>query len=181
MAIVKQYLKFAIAHGLLLFVNFCVILGILMSAQLLATSYQSLPILDLVLLGYMVSHTAILVTIQLGVQASEFLKKKWPILLISYYFGFEDNEPIPDPLMDPIKSKLAVVIVLLIVSGGLVLYPIFAIVGFMLLAVRIPNLVLQPSTIILYFREFLNLVPPLLLLPAAVIVLSIIMIEFKRQ
>jgi hypothetical protein len=181
MATLRQYLIGAIAHALLLFVNFCVILGMMMSAQLLVTSYQSLPFLNALLLGYMIAHTGILVTIQLGVQATEFLKRQMPILLITYYFGFSDQESIPEPLLDPIKSKLAVIIILLIISGGLVLYPIFAIVGFLLLAVRIPIIVLRPPAIIEYFINFLNLVPPLLILVGVVIVLSIIAIEFKRQ
>ena len=181
MVTVWQYLKGAIAHAFLLFVNFCVLLGIIMSAQLLASPYPALPILNALLLGYMITHTSILLSIQLGVQASEFLKRRLPIVLITYYFRFSDQESIPEPLLDPIKSKLAVVVILLILSGGLVLYPIFAIVGMMLLWVRLPTIVLQPSTIILYFSEFLNLVPPMLLFAVGLIVLSIIMVEFKRQ
>ena len=181
MEIVWQYLKSAVAHAFLLFLNFCVLLGIIMSVQLFASPSETLPFLNALLLGYMVTHTSILLSIQLGVQVSELLKKKWPIVLITYYFGFSDQESIPEPLLDPIKSKLAVVIILLIISGGLVLYPIFAVVGMLLLWVRIPIIVLQPSTIILYFSVFLNLVPPLLLIAVGLIVLSIIMVEFKRQ
>jgi len=141
MVIVKQFLKAAVAHGFLLFVNFCVLLGIIMSAQVLASPYSTIPFLNALLLGYMITHTSILLSIQLGVQVSELLKKRWPILLISYYFRFSDQESIPEPLLDPIKSKLAVIIILLIISGGLVLYPIFAIVGMILLWVRIPTIV----------------------------------------
>ena len=180
MVIVLQYLKSAVAHALLLFANFCVLLGIIMSAQLFGAPFSDLPVLNALLLGYMITHTSILLSIQLGVQVSELLKKKRPILLITYYFGISDQESIPEPLLDPIKSKLAVVIILLILSGGIVLYPIFAIVGMLLLWVRIPIIVLQPSAIILYFSLFLNLVPPLLLIAVGLIVLSIIIIEFKR-
>jgi len=181
MVIVLQYLKGAVAHAFLLFLNFCVLVGVIMSAQILLDSSSSIPFLNALLLGYMVTHTSILLSIQLGVQGSEFLKKRLPTVLITYYFGFSDQETIPEPLLDPVKSKLAVVIILLILSGGLVLYPIFAIVGMMLLWVRIPIIVLQPSTIIQYFMVFLNLVPPLLLIAVGLIVISIIMVEFKRQ
>lgn len=176
-----QYLKGALAHIFILFVNFCVLVGVIMSTQILLDSSSALPFLNALLLGYMVAHTSILLSIQLGVQGAEFLKKRWPIVLIAYYFGFSDQETIPEPLLDPVKSKLAVVIILLILSGGIVLYPIFAIVGMMLLWVRIPIIVLQPSTIIQYFMVFLNLVPPLLLIAVGLIVISIIMVEFKRQ
>ena len=181
MVIVLQYLKGALAHVFMLIVNFCVLVGIIMSVQILAASFSSIPFLNALLLGYMIIHTSILLSIQLGVQGSELLKKRWPIVLIIYYFKFSDQETIPEPLLDPIESKLAVVIILLILSGGIVLYPIFAIVGIVLLWVRIPSIVLQPSTIVLYFIEFLNLVPPLLLIAVGLIVISIIIIEFKRQ
>ncbi|TFH02795.1 MAG: hypothetical protein E4H14_17365 [Candidatus Thorarchaeota archaeon] len=181
MVTVWQLLKGAVAHAFILFVNFCVLIGIIMSAQLLAIPNETIPFLNALLLGYMMTHTSILLSIQLGVQLSELLKKRWPTVLITYYFRFSDQDSIPETLLDPIKSRLAVVIILLILSGGIVLYPIFAIVGLMLLWVRIPIIVLQPSTIIQYFVVFLNLVPPLLLIAVGLIVLSIIMVEFKRQ
>lgn len=176
-----QYLKGVAAHIFLLIVNFCVLLGIITSAQILVSPSTDVPFLNALLLGYMVIHTSVLLSIQLGVQVSELLKKKLPILLISYYFNFEDHESIPEPILDPIKSKLAVAIILLIISGGIVLYPIFAVVGMLLLWVRLPIIVLNPAQVITYFTIFLNLVPPLLLIAVAVIVISIIMIEFKRQ
>jgi hypothetical protein len=129
----------------------------------------------------MTIHTGILLSIQLGVQVLELLKKKRPVLLITYYFSFSDQEEIPDSLFDPIKSKLAVIVLLLVISGGIVLYPIYAIVGLLLLWGALPTIVLQPNTIMLYFAAFLDLVPPLLLLALAFIVLSIVVIEFKRQ
>ena len=181
MVTLKQFIKGAIGHAFLLMVNFCVLLGIIMSFQLLASPTDPLPFLNVLLLGYMVIHTSILLSIQIGVQVLEIIKKRFPTVLITYYFKFSDQEPIPVPLLDPIKSKLAVIIILLIISGGIVLYPIFAIIGMLLLWVRLPIIVLHPSTIISYFVLFLNLVPPLLLIAVAVIVLSIIMIEFKRE
>lgn len=177
----KQFLKGIIQHGFLLVVNFCVLLGIIMSIQLLASPSSSFPILDIILLGYMVVHTSILLSFQLGVQALEIIRKRFPTVLISYYFTVEDHDTISEPLLDPIKSKVAVIIILLILSGGIILYPIFAITGMLLLWVRLPIILLAPSQIILYFVLFLNLVPPLLLIAVAIIVLSIIMIEFKRQ
>jgi len=181
MVTVKQFLKGAIGHVFLIVVNFCVLLGIIVSFQLLVSPLNPLPFLNALLLGFMVTHTSILLSIQLGVQVLEIIKIRFPTFLITYYFKFSDQETIPIPLLDPIKSKLAVIIILLIISGGIVLYPIFAIFGMLLLWVRLPIIVLHPSTIITYFDLFLNLVPPLLLVAVAIIILSIVMIEFKRE
>jgi len=177
----NKFLKGAIEHGFLLMVNFCVLLGIIMSFQLLVSPLNPLPFLNALLLGYMVIHTSILLSIQLGVQVLEIIKVRSPTILIGYYFKFDDQEIIPVPLLDPIKSKLAVIIILLTISGGILLYPIFAVYGMLHLWVRLPIIALHPSTIISYFALFLNLVPPLLLIGAVAIILSIIMIEFKRE
>ncbi|MHA2023641.1 MAG: hypothetical protein ACTSWQ_08275 [Candidatus Thorarchaeota archaeon] len=111
----------------------------------------------------------------------EIIKKKFPTLLIAFYFNISDEEFIPIPLLDPIKSRIGVIVIILILSGGIILYPIFAVYGMLLLLVRLPNILLNPATLIGYFVVFLNLVPPLLLIAVAIVVLSIIMIEFKRQ
>jgi hypothetical protein len=181
MVTVKQLLKGALGHVFLLIMNFCVLLGIIMSIHTLASPLSDLPILNALLLGFMVIHTCILLSIQLGVQVLELIKMRPPTILITYYFKFSDQETIPVPLLDPIKSRLAVLILFLTISGGIVLYPIFAAYGMLLLWVRLPIIALHPSTIISYFALFLNLVPPLLLLAVAVIVLSIVMIEFKHE
>jgi len=181
MVTLNKFLKGAIEHGFLIMVNFCVLLGIITSFQLLVNPLNPLPLLNALLLGYMVIHSSILLSIQIGVQVLEIIKVRSPTILIGYYFKFSDQELIPVPLLDPIKSKLAVIIILLLLSGGIILYPIFAIFGMLFLWVRLPIIVLHPSTIITYFDLFLNLVPPLLLIGAAAIILSIVMIEFKRE
>jgi len=181
MVTLNKFLKGAIEHGFLLMVNFCVLLGIIMSFQLLVSPLNPLPFLNTLLLGYMVIHTGILLSIQIGVQVLEIIKVRSPTILIGYYFKFDDQEIIPVPLLDPIKSKLAVIIILLTITGGILLYPIFAIYGMLHLWVRLPIIALHHSTIISYFALFLNLVPPLLLIGALAIILAIIMIEFKRE
>jgi len=177
----KQLLKGAIAHSFLLFVNFCVLLGILISIPIVIDLADGQPILNSLLPGYMIIHTIVLLSIQIGVQILEITKKKFPSLLVLYYFRFNDQETIPDKILDPIKSRLAVAIIFLIVSGGVIIYPFFAILGFLTLLVRVPSIVQSPYTILTFFDIFLNLIPPLLLLFVLVTVLSIVMVEFKRQ
>ncbi|MFX1561400.1 MAG: hypothetical protein ACFFBL_12490 [Promethearchaeota archaeon] len=172
-----QLLKGAIAHLFLLLVNFSVLVGIIESLQLFT---PALPILNALVLAYMLVHTFILLTIQQGIQILEFIKMKLPTILILYYFDIGDEETIVVPLFDPIKSRLAVIIVLLVLTGGPILYPIFAIYGFLLSWGHLAIIALQPSRIVQYFGIFLNYAPPLLLIIAAIIVLSIVMIERRH-
>ena len=100
----RQLLKGAILHILLLVVNFCVLVGIIVSIPLVMDSGISQSILNILLLGYMILHTSILLSIQIGIQILEITNKKLPTLLVLYYFRFSDQETIPDKILDPIKS-----------------------------------------------------------------------------
>jgi hypothetical protein len=128
----------------------------------------------------MLIHTFILLTIQQGVQILEFIKMRLPTILILYYFDISDEESITVPLFDPTKSRLAVVILFLVITGGPILYPIFAIYGFLLSWGHMAIIALQPARIVQYFGIFLNFAPPLLLIVAAIVVLSIVMIERRH-
>jgi hypothetical protein len=172
-----QYLKGAVAHLLLLLVNFSVLVGIIESLQLFT---PELPILNALVLGYMLVHTFILLTVQQGVQILEFIKLKMPTVLIIYYFEISDQEAIKVPLFDPTKNQLAVIILLLVITGGPILYPIFAIYGFLLVWGHLTIIALDPARIVQYFGIFINYAPPLLLIIAAVIIISIMLIERKH-
>ena len=172
-----QYLKGAVGHLFLLLVNFSVLVGIIESLQLFT---PELPILNALVLGYMLVHTFILLTVQQGVQILEFIKLRMPTVLIIYYFEISDQETIKIPLFDPTKNKLAVIILLLVITGGPILYPIFAIYGFLLVWGHLTIIALDPAKIVQYFGIFLNYAPPLLLIIAAVIIISIILIEKKH-
>ncbi|MFW9786323.1 MAG: hypothetical protein ACFFE2_08055 [Candidatus Thorarchaeota archaeon] len=172
-----QYLKGIIGHLFLLLVNFSVLVGIIESLQLFT---PDLPFLNFLVLGYMLVHTFILLTVQQGVQILELIKMRLPTVLIMYYFEISDQETIKIPLFDPTKNRLAVLILLLVITGGPILYPIFAIYGFLLVWGHLTIIALDPARIVQYFGFFLNYAPPLLLVIAAVIVLSIVMIEMRH-
>jgi len=172
-----QYLRGTIGHLLLFLVNFSVLVGIIESLQLFT---PSLPILNGMVLGYMLCHTFILLSIQQGVQILELIRMRLPTVLILYYFKISDQESIKVPLFDPTKNRLAVIILLLVITGGPILYPIFAIYGFLLVWGHLAIIALDPVRIVQYFGIFLNYAPPILLIIAAVIIISIVMIEVKH-
>ena len=159
-------------------INFFVLVGVVESFQLLTSD---LPLVNTLILGYMLIHTSLMLSIQLGVQILELVRVRMPTFLISYYFQFEDNETIPIPLLDPTKSHLALIILLLVLSGAPVFYPIFAIYGYLLTYAHLVRIVLDPSTIVGYFEIFLNWMPPLMLVIVAIVVLSIVIIEFRHM
>jgi hypothetical protein len=174
-----KVLKGIFGHIALFLVNFLVLYSIIQSIQLFYD--PSLPFLDSLVLGYMLVHTLTLLSIQLGIQVLELIKIRMPTFLISYYFQFSDDEVIPIPLLDPTKSRLAVLILLLVISGGPIFYPIFTLYGFFLVYAKLVAIVLDPSTILFYFERFLfTYMPPILFIIVLGIILSIVIIEFKH-
>jgi hypothetical protein len=172
-----QYLKGIIGHLFLFLVNFSVLVGIIESLQLFT---PSLPFLNAMVLGYMLCHTFVLLSVQQGVQILELIRMRMPTVLITYYFEVSDQETIKVPLFDPTKNRLAVLILLLVITGGPILYPIIAIYGFLLVWGHLAIIALDPARIVQYFGIFLNYAPPLLLIIAAIIILSIVMIEVRH-
>ncbi len=176
-----EYVKRILGHIILFLVNFSVLVGIIESMQFYTqSSLPPLPILNSLLLGYMLVHTFILLSIQLGVQVLELIKIRFPTFLPLFYFQISDQETITVPLFDPTKSRLAVIILILVITGAPVLYPIFAVYGWLLVWGHLTIIALDPSTIIRYFGIFLNYVPPLMIVIVALIVLSIVMIERRH-
>jgi hypothetical protein len=173
----KSVLTGAVGHIALLVLNFFVLVGIIESFQIFSFD---LPFLNQFVLSYMLIHTTLLLSVQLGVQILELIRVRKPTLLISYYFQIEDSQTISIRLLDPTKSKLAVFVLLLVVTGGPVLFPIFAVYGFLLVYSFIAVIPLDPITIIYYFGYFLNWMPPILALIVGIIIISIVIVEFKH-
>jgi len=173
----RKLLTGVFGHIILFIINFLVFVGLVESYQILAIE---LPLFTAIVLGYMAIHTTVLLSVQLGIQVLELIRIKMPTLLITYYFLFDDDEAIPLPLMDPVKSRLGVITLLLVISGGPVFFPIFAASGLLfVLAILVQNPLTLPA-LIGYFIEFINWMPPLLLLIVAIVILSIVIIEFRH-
>ncbi len=170
-------LRGVLDHVLLFIVNFFVLVGLVSSLQ---TFSEELPPLNLLVLGYSVVHTFILLCIQLGVQVLQLVRLRAPTVLVTYYFQFSDEELIPVPLFDPTKSKLAVIVLLLVISGGPVMYPIYAVYGALLVVTVLARVGVDPGTIVRYFEIFVNWMPPLMGVVVVIVIVSIVAIESKH-
>ncbi|MHA2119102.1 MAG: hypothetical protein ACW98J_09290 [Candidatus Thorarchaeota archaeon] len=173
----RKALTGALGHIILFIINFLVFVGLVESFQILATE---LSLFTALVLGYMVINTTVLLSVQLGIQVLELIRIRMPTLLITYYFLFDDDEALPLPLLDPVKSRLGVITLLLVISGGPVFFPIFAASGLLfVLAILVQNPLTLPA-LIGYFIEFINWMPPLLVLIVAIVILSIVIIESRH-
>lgn len=173
-----QTIKGAFEHLALFAINFFVMVGIVESFQIFE---NQMPIIDALVLWYLLIHSTLFLSVQLSVQIQELVRIRMPTFLITYYFKFDDDETIPIPLLDPVKSKLGVLILLLVISGGILIYPIFAVYGFLLVSAIL--IVMPPfdiATIISYFQIFLGWMPPLFAFVLVLLIISIVIIEFRH-
>jgi hypothetical protein len=169
-----NYIKALIEHVILFMINFLCFVGLIESMQFFTVD---LPILNTLLLGFMVIHTFILLSIQLGVQILQFIKVREPTVLIAYYFQMSDEEVISIPILDPTKNKLGVIVILLIISGGPIFYVIFMGYGALVAINLILRVGLDVGTM---FVLFLNWIPPLIFAIVLLIIISIVALEFRH-
>lgn len=174
-----QLAKGLFAHLFLLFVNFCVMVGIIESLDLYGLS-PPLPWLNAMILGFMLAHTLLLLSLQVAIQILEIIRMRFPTFLLTYYFQFSDEEAIPLWLLDPIRSRLGVLVLLLIITGGIAFYPIFAVYGLLLVWGHLTTIALNPQEIVRYFVIFLDWTPPLFLAVLLIVFLSVLAIEFRH-
>jgi hypothetical protein len=128
----------------------------------------------------MLLHSVVLLSVQLGVQVLELIRIRMPTLLISYYFQFSDDETLPIPLLDPVKSRMGVVVLLLVISGGPIFYPILAASGLLFIYAILVVIPLDLPTLVRYFVMFLNWMPPLLVVIVGILIISVVIIEFRH-
>ncbi|MFX0107444.1 MAG: hypothetical protein ACFE7R_04105 [Candidatus Hodarchaeota archaeon] len=174
----RQLLISLLGHFVLFVINFLVFVGLVESFQ---AFNGGLPLFNALILAYMEIHTTVLLSVQLAIQILELIRLRVPTLLVSYYFQFNDDETIPFPLLDPVKSRLGVIVLLLVISGGPIFFPIFGVYGLFVVYAVISVNPLDLPTFLGYFVDFLYWMPPLLVVIVAVLIISIVIIEFRHM
>ena len=175
MALARKVLGFVITHSL--------------SIALIAASFYAISIsynfvippnsiLDWYFV-YGIIVTLPLISIQFGIQLySLFNREATPILLV-YYFQHDADAPLPHPVLDPIKSKIGLMSLVLLLIGGLIAWPIYFLYGIYLwyefyfsLPTEITPIYLRHLT-----ERVASTIPPLLGIFLILIALSVALIE----
>jgi hypothetical protein len=104
------------------------------------------------LLYYSWFLTLLVLPIQAGLQTWSLLHLQPAPLLISYYFQHDATTNLPHRFLDPVQSRIGLVTVIILLSGGLVAWPIFSFYGAFLLIVRFGPLLLTLDFIILFIQ-----------------------------
>ncbi|MCD6483595.1 MAG: hypothetical protein J7L47_00630 [Candidatus Odinarchaeota archaeon] len=175
MSLARKILSFIITHTL--------------SIALIAASFYAISIsYDFVIppisildwyFVYGIIVTLPLIGVQFGIQLySAFNRESTPILLI-YYFQYDADAPLPHPILDPIKSKIGLLSLVLLLIGGLIAWPIYFLYGIYLwyeFYFSLPSEI-TPTYLRYLTKRVASAIPPLLGIFLILIALSVALIE----
>ena len=80
--------------------------------------------------------TLLILPIQAGVQVWSALRLEPTPLLLIYYFQHDASRNLPHQFLDPVYSRIGLATVILLLLGGVVAWPSYAVYGTLLLGVR---------------------------------------------
>ncbi|MFX0168702.1 MAG: hypothetical protein ACFE89_05000 [Candidatus Hodarchaeota archaeon] len=96
--------------------------------------------------------TLLVLPIQAGVQIWSLLQRQSTPLLLTYYFQYDATHNLPHRFLDPVQSRIGLATVLILLIGGLIAWPIYAVYGAFLLIAQYGPLLLSLEFIILFIQ-----------------------------
>ena len=128
---------------------------------------------------YGIIVTLPLIGVQFGIQLYSLFNHESTPLLLVYYFQHDADIPLPHPILDPIKSRIGLLSLVLLLIGGLIAWPIYFVYGVYLWYEFYFSL---PSKITPIYLRYLtervaSTIPPLLGIFLILIALSVALIE----
>ena len=136
---------------------------------------------DLVLL-YGSFLCLLLLPIQTGLQLDALIRYDLPPFLLSYYFQYDVDKKLPHDVLEPVKSRLGVIVLILLLAGGYVAWPFFAIYGFILIYMKFIQYELwKPENLIILVDKLSKVFPTLLIALFLFIVFSVFTIQRRAR
>lgn len=125
--------------------------------------------------------TLLILPIQAGVQLwSLFHLTPTPLLLI-YYFRFDATRTLPHRFLDPVQSRIGLLTVILLLIGGLVAWPIYAVYGGFLLIARFGLLLFTPQFVIIFIQGLVVGVAAIFVAYFVLASVAIIILQWRRS
>lgn len=108
-------------------------------------------VLEIMLL-YAWMLTLLILPIQAGIQIWSILRLRPTPLLLLYYFQHDETRDLPHRVLDPVRSRIGLITVIILLIGGIVAWPIFSIYGAFFLIVQFGPLLFTLEFIILFLQ-----------------------------
>ena len=170
----KQIVYFLVSHALTYLLAYFTLYAIILFLPYVLPPQRLLYIPVL----YAIVILIPLISIQVGVALDELLRLKPAPILLIYYFLYDPDEDLPNPALDPIKSKIGLVTLGLLLAGGYIAWPVFFAYGLITTYdIFGKSFTLSPEFIRGYLEQVAFAIPPFLGILLLVLILSVFTIE----
>lgn len=137
--------------------------------------------LDLLLL-YGSTLCLLLLPVQTGLQLDSLIRFDFPPFLLSYYFQYDVDKKLPHDILEPVKSRLGVIVLILLLAGGYVAWPFYTAYGFILIYMKfIQYEPWKPESLIILVDKISKVFPTLLIAFFLFIVFSVFTIQRRAR
>jgi hypothetical protein len=125
--------------------------------------------------------TVLVLPIQAGVQVWSAIRLEPTPFLIIYYFQHDAVHNLPHGFLDPVRSRIGLATVVILLIGGLVAWPVYAIYGGWLLIARFGLRLFSIENIILFVQAMALGVSALFVAYLALASLAILLLQWRRR
>lgn len=124
----------------------------------------------------------LLLPIQSGLQLDALIRFDLPPFLLSYYFQYDVDKKLPHEVLEPVKSRLGVLVLILLLAGGYVAWPFFTAYGFVLVYMKFVQYEFyKPENIMILVDKLSKLFPSLLIALFLFIAFSVLAIQRRAR
>lgn len=134
-----------------------------------------------VIMLYFWGLTVLVLPIQAGVQVWCGLRLESTPFLIFYYFRHDAAHNLPHGFLDPVRSRIGLATVVILLIGGIVAWPVYALYGGWLLIARFGFRLFSLENIILFVQAMGIGVSALFVAYLAIASLAILLLQWRRR
>ncbi len=139
------------------------------------------PNLLAVMFVYSWGLTLLLLPIQAGIQIWSLLRVQPTPILLFYYFQYDAATNLPHRFLDPVRSRIGLITVILLLIGGLVAWPIYSVYGIFLLIARFGPLLFTIEFIVLFIQGLVVGVSAIFVAYFLFASFSILILQWRRR
>lgn len=125
--------------------------------------------------------TLIILPIQAGIQLWSALHLSPTPILLTYYFQYDATRTLPHRFLDPVRSRIGLGTVLILLLGGLIAWPVYTVLGAFLLLDHFGPRLLTLSGLLQFIQGLAFGVAALFVLYFVLASLAIVIVQWRRS
>ena len=125
--------------------------------------------------------TLILLPVQAGIQLWSALHLSPTPILLTYYFQYDATRTLPHRFLDPVRSRIGLGAVVVLLLGGLIAWPVYTLLGGFLLLDRFGPQLFTLDALLQFIQGLAVGVSALFVLYFVLASLAIVIVQWRRS